>query len=631
MKSLSLSLLVLIFGGILLFRAPPVLAADIQWRDDTFTKTTFEEDVKVILREILQRNGMEVFFRPGIEGDVTFEFSNLPLQAAFNKLREENGLAYSYDETTNTVTVFNAQSQAFIDKLFIPKNSSLEDIIRALERFGRLDGQVDIKADYKTGSLFLKGPQDLVSDLERLAGQIDEAYKSRKDAELVAWQRNLDKRSINQSLENSKTIVKVIPLRYASVGTSKTAFQGESVEIPGILESLKAFVGSIEVRDVTKTDADKKKPVVPGNKSNKPIVSIDQRTNSVIAQGSESQVARIESVIKELDKPVPLVEIEVMIVNGQANLSEQLGVRWGINQAVGPNANNVASAESVVSTGSTTQIALSGEEIQEASTTTVTDLGNVTTSSATNASIINSGVAQAAVTASGLGAGFIYQGTRMLLDATLSALASDDQLQTIASPRVVTLNNLQAKITNSSNINFVVTTGDGTKSGIETVSTGVTLEITPSVILDLQEKGVDMVRLDINAENSSLGAVSTSSVQTDEQEVQTNVIIPEGTTFVMGGLFNTSRVETESGVPGLKDLPLFGGMFRTRASSEQQRETVFFITPRVFRPEEIKMSLAARQIRAYVNAQGDKLDLTSEEIRAKSRLLDISQELSEDE
>ena len=200
-------------------------------------------------------------------------------------------------------------------------------------------------------------------------------------------------------------------------------------------------------------------------------------------------------------------------------------------------------------------------------------------------------------------------------------------------PRVVTLNNVTAKITNSRNFNLLVnsSTNEGDKSGIQTIGTGVTLKITPSVITQGGAGGKRLVRMEINAENSSLGAIGDDSVTTDEQEVQTNVIIPEGRTFIMGGLFNTDRVESVSGIPGLKDLPWLGQLFRTNASTEVKRETVFLITPKIYFPREVGISQSGPE-RVYMENQREELDKVRSRIRRESKLLDLSVKvMAEDE
>ncbi|MEO5326645.1 MAG: hypothetical protein H7829_00195 [Magnetococcus sp. THC-1_WYH] len=595
----------------------PSAFADLTWKSDvTFTKTTFEEDIRIVLREILQLNQTEVFFRPGVGGVASFVFTNSPLKVAFSKLMEEYNLTFSYSDSTNTVTISPATDLDLLGDVFIPQFGTVDEIKSSLAQFKLLDQSVTITSDPATGAMFLEGDRAKVDKQKKLMDRIDRVIKDGKEKKLAELQREREELRYSEERQDFHKEIRIIPLRNATVGNTKTTFQGQNIEVPGIIDSLKAFVGSEEItvvdgksrrREESNSQED---PLSQSQRSSKPIISIDRRTNSVIVQGTLAQIELIQSVVMSLDQSVPLVQIEVMIVDGEASVTEQLGVRWGHGQNFGQNSNQLVPPNNLVS----------AVELTKAPGVTNDPLkvGNY----------------QVQSDASGLGATFLYKGSRALLDATLQAMANENKLQTIASPRVVTLNNLQAKITNSNSINFVVTTGDGTKADIKTVRTGVSLDITPSVIPKGDGKTSEpkpMVRLDINVENSSIGTVSTSAVQTAAQEVQTSVIIPDESTFVMGGLFNTSRVEAEDGVPFLRSIPLLGAMFRTNTSSQGKRETVFLITPKVFIPESITNDRKGMQLQEYAQGRLQELERSQEDIRHHSPLLDLTADPSEDE
>ena len=88
-----------------------------------------------------------------------------------------------------------------------------------------------------------------------------------------------------------------------------------------------------------------------------------------------------------------------------------------------------------------------------------------------------------------------------------------------------------------------------------------------------------LVRLNLRAENSTPGAGVFGQIDVKSQEVQTNVLVPDGATFVIGGLFDDSSITKESGIPGLKDIPILGALFRNSTNSKSLGETIFFITP----------------------------------------------------
>jgi type II secretory pathway component GspD/PulD (secretin) len=88
---------------------------------------------------------------------------------------------------------------------------------------------------------------------------------------------------------------------------------------------------------------------------------------------------------------------------------------------------------------------------------------------------------------------------------------------------------------------------------------------------------MQMVRLNINAKNSSF----TAALETDEKEIQSNVIVPDGSTFILGGLFQDQHLDTNTGVAGLMDIPLIGALFRSKTTNMTKSETIFFITPKL--------------------------------------------------
>ncbi|MBF0383897.1 MAG: hypothetical protein HQL69_23010, partial [Magnetococcales bacterium] len=187
-----------------------------------------------------------------------------------------------------------------------------------------------------------------------------------------------------------------------------------------------------------------------------------------------------------------------------------------------------------------------------------------------------------------------------------------------------------AQITNSLHQSFAVSNGDQTQIGLETVSSGVSLQITPSVIAGKNPGDISLVRLEITAQNSSPSNTGSGVVNLNDQQVQTSVIIPSSATFIMGGLFNTSRSETDSGVPFLKDIPLLGALFQTRSSGNTKNETVFLITPRVFSTNDIDPN-QGRPTREYVQREHFLLKRSSLRIQSESHLLDLNQEVDADE
>ena len=203
-------------------------------------------------------------------------------------------------------------------------------------------------------------------------------------------------------------------------------------------------------------------------------------------------------------------------------------------------------------------------------------------------------------------------------------------LQTINSPRIITLNNLAAKITND-RTRFIRTAAGANSSGsLEEISAGLTLDITPSIIESEVSGDDSLVRLVINASNKDVSLGSAGDASVTGSEVQTQVEIPDGATFMLGGLVEDTRIESKDGIPGLQDIPLIGNLFKSRTSQDDLNEIIFFITPRLLKTEDLYASDIAQ--RRYMDTQRARLHDMRQDLQVNSQLLTIqSVTLEEDE
>ena len=216
-------------------------------------------------------------------------------------------------------------------------------------------------------------------------------------------------------------------------------------------------------------------------------------------------------------------------------------------------------------------------------------------------------------------ASFVIRGGQAVIEAQLQALASKDRARILSAPKLVTLDNITARITRSQNIYVQVDTvspaGGYGGVGLQEIQTGLTLEITPSIVPAQSDRDQSLVRLNLRAENSAPGSGSFGQIDVNSQEVQTNVLVPDSDTFVIGGLFDDSNINSESGVPYLKDIPILGALFRDTKSQKSLGETIFFITPRIVDERSVLQSDIAvkegsseyiRRARAELSAVSDE-------------------------
>jgi len=411
----------------------------------------------------------------------------------------------------------------------------------------------------------------------------------RTRAQLDSIDRKQRLENLEEEAYNVK--IKIIPLQYANAGSVEMSFQGEAVTVPGIDESIKTLFGlsTVSGKDDGNTSATGVETVqFEEARFDVPLLAIDERTNSIIVRGTARAIEQVEQIVKRLDKPVPMVELEVLIVQAEANTSRQLGVDWTSSKT-----SNDGERTSGISTNNGGNLSNWSDDVDPVSLLSLDGQGT-----------------------GGLAASFIFNGPRGWLESQIDAFESDSKLYRIASPRVVTLNNLEARVTSSTTRNFKIYNEGQGVADLKSVDTGLELEITPSVIHAQHPGGQRFVRLVVHGTNSSFGSDdSDGNPRTTEKEVQTTVIIPDQSTFILGGLFETDDKITDQGVPGFKDIPALGWLFKNNSDAKSRTETIFIITPKIVElADVVPNDIGAR---SYMHSQ---MDLNRRQMRNNMRL-----------
>ncbi|WP_350555263.1 type IV pilus secretin PilQ family protein [Pseudoalteromonas sp. CAL107-MNA-CIBAN-0098] len=283
-------------------------------------------------------------------------------------------------------------------------------------------------------------------------------------------------------------------------------------------------------------------------------VSVDQRTNTLLVKDTVKSIENIRRMIETLDIPVQQVVIESRMVTVRDNVTEDLGVRWGFSDQ----------GSSVGISGS-----LEGAEgIYNATSTSnapsISDRLNVNLPITNPAASIGLHIAKLA------------NGT--LIDLELSALEEENKGEIIASPRIIAANQQKARIEQGTEIPYT----ESASSAATTVSfkkAVLSLEVTPhitpdnKVILDL------IITQDTRGDTVQTGTGEAVSI--DTQEIQTQVLVENGQTVVLGGIFQQQIINTTSKVPILGDIPYVGRLFKTTSEFNEKRELLIFVTPKI--------------------------------------------------
>ncbi|AZZ35876.1 type IV pilus secretin PilQ [Bdellovibrio sp. qaytius] len=280
-------------------------------------------------------------------------------------------------------------------------------------------------------------------------------------------------------------------------------------------------------------------------------VTVDARTNSLIVTETNSKLAQVEKLISLLDSQPQQVLIEGRVVEASETYARQIGVNFGFNLAQNGDANLVIPGRDRVVTGN----------------------GGLSRFYSPSATF------NPAATGSFTGSMWLGQfgafgdlSTRLALDEV------EEKVKILSSPRIAVLHNSQATIKQGSIIQVpsTETTTAGTTTTTQTfkeVEVGVNLDVKPLI------SSIGTVNLDLKIERSA----TTATGGRTQREIKTNIIVKSGETAVIGGVFTSDVTNRRQGVPGLKDIPILGTLFRTDSNSSQKTELMFFISPRILK------------------------------------------------
>ena len=331
------------------------------------------------------------------------------------------------------------------------------------------------------------------------------------------------------ALEGQKQKIELAPLR-------TEFFQANYAKAQELSELLKSGTGSIL--------------------SERGSVSVDERTNTLLINDTSDQLAEIRALVHRLDVPIRQVLIESRIVIATDDFNKDLGVRWGINRNT--------------TTGGTDGFAVSGSEQGIVNLVNGDDLGlerfNVNLPATNAAGSLSLALAR------------LPFGT--LLELELSAMQAEGQGEVISSPRVITANQHEAYIEQGVEIPYLEASSSGATSvSFRKAVLGLKVkpQITPDdrIVMDLQ------VNRDTVGEIFGAGNLQVPSI--DTRELSTQVLVDNGETIVLGGVYEQRLLDSKDSVPFFSDLPLIGKLFQRTRQEDDKSELLVFVTPKIVR------------------------------------------------
>ena len=287
-------------------------------------------------------------------------------------------------------------------------------------------------------------------------------------------------------------------------------------------------------------------------------VVVDVRTNSIIITDTEAKLAEIRDLLALVDIPVRQVMIEARIVVAQSDATKNLGIEWG-----GGYLNK--SDDNIVS--------VSGDTTNVVSLTDSAIAGTLASVSYPGALLVDLGVAST----SGFAIGFAS--SDLFLTAELSAMEDEGEGEVVSQPKVITGDKQEASIKSGTEIPYQQSSPSG-ETTVAFKDAVLALFVTPNITPD------DRIMLDLRVNQDTVGALVPTGnggriPSIDTTQLETQVLVGNGETVVLGGVFKTEDVEKVSKVPFFGDIPYIGAFFRSETQVHKKTETLIFITPRI--------------------------------------------------
>lgn len=469
---------------------------------------------------------------------VTFNFQDVPVRTVLQLIAEESNL--------NIVAADTVQGNVTLRLINVPWDQALDIVLQAKS----LDKR-------RSGNVVWVAPQKEIAQFEQ------------------------DKEDARINLENrAETVTEYIPVNYASAEDIAKLLTEQSLSSQG------AGGGGGGGGASGQGQVDR------GFLSPRGSLSYDKRTNTLLAIDIPQRVANIRNLVQQLDKPVDQVVIEARIVIANENVARELGARFGISgnkdnayfsgdletNSINRNADvatQIANANSIRAWQVENQErALEGQPPLPAP---VLSGSSITRGLMTNLPATLVGANAGSMALSILNAGY-------LLDIELSAIQTQGRAEVISNPRIVTSNQKESVIRQGTEIGYLTVSG-GQGGNIPTVQFKealLELKVTPTITNDgrvFLNLGVKKDELDGFVDLGAFGSVP----QIAKREVNTAVLVDDGQTVVIGGVYEFSDSTDLSKVPFLGDLPLIGNLFRNKSRAKSKAELLIFVTPKVMR------------------------------------------------
>ncbi len=492
--------------------AQPAAAPEIPWKTETYSLVARSMDLRQVLETFGVAQGISTILSPAVGGALSGEFADVPCGEFLDRLCSMHNLAWYWDGATLWINAASEMQTILLDLRYMKAG----EVRAMLAELGVEDPRFPLKTASNDELIMVSGPP-------RYVGLV---------AEMIQKADVLRERRTFNEIET-----RLFPLQ--NTWADDVAFSASSPEssgsIKGVASMLKDIVGTI-ASPGSRAAGDTNAPA-----SFKPLITSENRLNAVIVTDVAPRMPLYERLIRELDVPQKLVEIEVTVVEMARKdaLDWQLsiagtGTRDRLSGSVGQNAGNLFSAEDLAGRG--------------------------------------------------LAGALSYLGSKSTVSASLTALRDKGKARNISRTTLLTVNNLAASLSDQQTYHARII---GTEvAELADVSAGTTLQVKPRIMHLGNDAVPTRIWLTLSLEDGGFESVSVDSMpMTRTSSLDTQTSVYEEDTIVLAGYLRDIEETAGWGIPWLRDIPLLGWLFGGHSSKTETVQRLFLISPRIVDPD----------------------------------------------
>ncbi|MDR2441956.1 MAG: type III secretion system outer membrane ring subunit SctC, partial [Deltaproteobacteria bacterium] len=530
---INLGLASIILASFFFLALPGSLLAQPAVFNHAYSHFSEREPISDLLSSFAASYNLRAFISPVLTGTISGKFDNIAPSLFLDGLRSAFGVNW-YLLGRN---IYFFHDSEWGTKTYHPQASSPEAIFNALKGSASVSPQLTPKISGL--SLIFEGPKSYIETLETEAAAID-GFR-----------------------QEPKLIMRVFKLRHAQADDVTINAADRSVTIPGVATILNSMIrggalaqGSMvrpnqaQVAGLSSLSSSRNDTAQPVREEAQ--VMAEPRVNAVIISDYEDRMSYYESVIRELDREVHLVEIHAAIVDVNTNFKRELGVNW---QGVATPGDVSVGADVSNTSGNFDVLPSPGQALG----------GGATVST-------------------------VYtQGPNYFI-ARIQALEQAGEARLLGRPSVLTLDNQEATLENTTTY-YIQVAGYQTVDLFK-VDSGTVLRVTPHIV-ESYDSSPASIRLNVTVQDSqdSADTAATGNMAippVKQTKINTQALIQNGQSLLIGGYYFESRQDNDSGTPGLGKIPILGHLFKTTSDTKSQMERMVLITPRIIRLGEVQ-------------------------------------------